>query len=120
MCRDAAALETISYPTHVHSLADTAFEFDVIETVMESVPGACDAFSGNFCCDLSAGTHKVSKVDATIVATVNGFLHACAESSGVCHALDIGGNMGTITKYMLSTGATVTTIEPQVSTHVVS
>ena len=113
-CQDAGSLAGTSYPTHVHSAVEPSFEFDIVETVMETTPGTCDVFSGDFCCGLSAGTNEITTVDAAILATIKGFLHACTEQTpDGCDALDIGANMGTMSKYMLSTGARVRAIEPQ-------
>ena len=115
-CPPEADLVAASYPVTLKSVLDPTFKFDTIETVMEAHPGTCDVFSSTFCCDLAHGTSDNVGVDAAIVSSIAAFLHYCHEHAPAgqeCDAIDIGANMGTMSKYMLSTGARVRAIEPQ-------
>ena len=115
-CPPDSDLVAVSYPVTLKSVLDPTFKFDTIETVMEAHPGTCDVFSSTFCCDLAHGTSDNVGVDAAIVSSIAAFLHYCHEHAPAgqeCDAIDIGANMGTMSKYMLSTGARVRAIEPQ-------
>eukprot|EP01046_Picozoa_sp_COSAG06_P041909 COSAG06_NODE_5266_length_3599_cov_2.286000_1_plen_460_part_00 len=116
-CADSAALEKLSYDaawkgSGVEGQQSPVFAYPVVPTVLELQPGACDVFSASksFCCDFMAGKSEHVPIDAPIVSTVLAFLSSC---TGTCVALDVGANMGTMTKYMLSTGARVIAVEPQ-------
>ena len=115
-CQPQSYLVAVSYAVTLKSVVDPSFSFETIETVMEAQPGTCDVFSRNFCCDLARGNSErhSEAIDAPIVSTILAFLHYCHDQKAQeCEAIDIGANMGTMSKYMLSAGARVRAIEPQ-------
>ena len=111
-CPDGAELEALSYDA---AWKDGRSAFPVIPTVMETSAGTCNVFSTKaFCCDFQAGHGEHVPKDSPIVSTILAFLTSCVTKTATsCVAVDIGANMGTMTKYALSTGARVIAVEPQ-------
>ena len=92
------------------------FPFGDIDMVFESKPYTCDLFhrhktaetlSATTCCDYA----EKAGIEVEIAATVASFLSTCHRRP--CRAVDLGANAGMVTTAMLSTGATVVSVEPQ-------
>jgi FkbM family methyltransferase len=82
-----------------------------IPMVLETKPGTCDLFSKGWCEKFARNQQRLWEHDDPLLEIIRAKLNDCIEKT--CYAIDIGGNIGTMSSIMLQQGAHVTTYEPQ-------